>query len=251
MSKGGSSGTQTITQQIDPAIRQAYLENLEQAQGVAAALPVRQFAGLDKLYTEGERQLTNLGLTPFSPQEITAFQNPYDQMVVQQSLADIEEQRKLAQIAEGQRATAARAFGGSRQGVQQALTNEAALKQAARTSAALRQAGFGQAAQLAQQARQIGRQGAMDVIGLGGARQQLSQQQLDAMRNIGLERLGISQSALSGNLPNLGGTESRPVYRNVGSNILGGSLFGSTIGKNIEGLGAGGGAVLGGLLGLL
>jgi hypothetical protein len=127
----------------------------------------------------------------------------------------------------------------------------AALQQAARTSALLRQQGFGQAAQLAQQARQIGRQGAMDVIGLGGARQQLQQQQMDALRNIGIERLGISQGALSGQLPNLGMTQTTPMYRNTGSSILGGALAGSQIGAGITGLGAGYGAGLGALLGLL
>ena len=249
MSKGG--GSQTVTQQIDPAIREAYLANLEQAQGVAASLPARQFAGVTPLYEAGERQLTNLGLTPFMPEEIAAFQNPYEQQVVQQSLNDIEQQRQMAQAQEAQRATAARAFGGSRQGVAQSLTNEAALQQAARTSALLRQQGFGQAAQLAQQARQIGRQGAMDVIGLGGARQQLEQQRLDALRNIGIERLGISQGALSGQLPNLGMTQTTPMYRNTGSSILGGALAGSQIGAGITGLGAGYGAGLGALLGLL
>lgn len=248
---GGGSSSQTVTTQIDPAIRQAYLENVQQARNVAAALPVQQFAGFTPLYEAGERQLTNLGLTPFTAAEFTQFQNPYEQQVVQQALGDIEEQRRLAQMQESQRATAARAFGGSRQGVAQALTNQEALKQAARTSAALRQQGFGQAAQMAQQARQFGRQGAMDVLGLGSARQQLNQQQLNALRNIGLERLAISQGALSGQLPNLGMTQTTPIYQNRGASILGGALAGSTLGGRIEGLGAGYGAGLGALLGLL
>jgi hypothetical protein len=249
MSKGG--GQQTITQQIDPAVREAYLANLKQAQNVAAALPVRKFAGFTPLYEAGERQLTNLGLTPFSPEEIKAFQNPYEEQVVQQTLGDIEEQRQMGQLAEAQRATAARAFGGSRQGVAQALTNEAALREAGRTSAALRASGFGTAAELAQRARQIGRQGAMDVLSLGGARQQMTQQEMDALRNIGLERLAILQGALSGNLPNLGMTQTSPLYRNVGSSILGGSLIGSQIGKGIQSIGPGLGAGIGALLGLL
>jgi hypothetical protein len=249
MSKGGG-GTQTVVQQADPAIREAYLQNLEQARGVAGALPVRQFAGFNPLYEAGERQLTNLGLTPFGAQEIQAFQNPFEQQVVQQTLSDIDEQRRLAMLGEAQRATAAKAFGGSRQGVAQALTNEAALKEAGRAAAGLRQQGFNQAAQLAMGARQLGRQGAMDVLGLGGTRQQFDQQQLDALRNIGLERLAISQGALSGNLPNLGMTSTSPMYRNTGSSILGGALLGSTIGKAIPSVGAGLGAIGGGLLGL-
>lgn len=246
MSSGG--GTQTVTQQVDPAIKEAYLQDLAQRRQVAAALPTRQFAGFTPMYEAGERQLTNLGLTPFSPEEITAFQNPYEQAVVQQTMRDIEEQRQMGQLAEAQRATAARAFGGSRQGVAQALTNEAALREAGRTSAALRASGYGQAAQLAQQARQIGRQGAFDVMGLGGARQQLAQQQLDAIRNLGIERLQVSQG---GQTPNLGMTQTSPYYRNVGAGALGGALAGAQLGSAIPGIGTGLGAGAGLLLGLL
>jgi len=56
---------------------------------------------------------------------------------------------------------------------------------------------------------------------------------------------------LSGQLPNLGMTQTSPLYRNTGTSILGGALFGSQIGKGIEGVGAGWGAGIGGLLGLL
>ncbi len=250
MSKGGGGQQQTVTQQIDPAVREAYLQNIQQARNVAAALPVRQFAGFTPLYEAGERQLTNLGLTPFSPEEITAFQNPYEEAVVQQTLGDIEEQRQLGRQAEAARAMGARAFGGSRQAVAQSLVDEAALREAGRASAALRQQGFGQAAQLAQQARQIGRQGAMDVLGLGGARQQMTQQELDALRNIGLERLAISQGALGGNLPNLGMTQTSPIYRNRASGALGGALAGAQLGNLIPGVGTALGAIGGGLLGL-
>lgn len=244
-----SGGTQTVKTEIDPDIKTAYLQNLQQSRQVAAALPTRQFAGFNPLYQAGEAQLTNLGLTPFTGEEITAFQNPYEQQVVQNTLQDIEDQRRMGQIAEAQRATAARAFGGSRQGVQQSLTNAAALRQAATAAANLRQQGYGQAAQLAQQARQIGRQGAMDVMGLGGARQAFTQQQLDALRNIGLERLGIAQSGLGASLPNLGMTQQTPLYQNRAAGALGGGLAGAQLG-GLVGLGAGPGAALGALAGL-
>jgi len=62
MSKGGGGGggTQTVTQTIDPQIKAAYLQNLEQAKGVAGALPVQQFAGFNPLDQQGEEQLVNL-----------------------------------------------------------------------------------------------------------------------------------------------------------------------------------------------
>ncbi len=88
----------------------------------------------------------------------------------------------------------------------------------------------------------------MDVLGLGGARQQLTQQELDAIRNIGIERLGV---ATAGAMPNLGMTQTSPVYRNYGAGALGGALAGAQLGSAIPGLGTGLGAGLGTLLGLL
>ena len=60
MSKSGSSQTSTTT--IDPDIKKAYLQNLQQAQGVASALPVREFADFNPIYRAGEEQLVNTGL---------------------------------------------------------------------------------------------------------------------------------------------------------------------------------------------
>lgn len=339
MSKGGGGQQQqVVTQQIDPAIREAYLQNLQQARGVAAALPVRQFEGFTPLYEAGERQLTNLGLKPFSPQEITAFQNPdvrqamqatsaatmgalgtrydpfqmgqftgqavsqymnpYIEQAIEPQLREAERASEMMRQASQAQALQARAFGGGRQGIveaerqrnlaqqigdirgrgyasafdqaQQQFAREQQLREQSRQYGAglglqgiqtalqgagqmgsLGLQGYGQAAGLAQQARQIGRQGAMDVLGLGGARQQLTQQQMDALRNIGMERLAISQGALSGNLPNLGMTQTSPIYRNRGAGALGGALAGAQLGSVIPGIGTGIGAGIGGLLGLL
>lgn len=219
MSKGG--GTQTTTTTIDPQIKEEYFKNLEQARSVAGALPVQQFAGFNPLYQRGEEALTNIGLTPFNQASIQEFMNPYEQQVIQGTLGDIEQQRQMAGIQNAQQATAAKAFGGSRYGVQQSLTDQAALAQAAKTAAQMRQQGYGQAAQLAQAARQMGLQGAQTVLGLGGARQQLAQQQLDAARNLDLQKLQISQGALGLTPANLGGTSSQPVYQNAASNVAG------------------------------
>ncbi len=60
MSKSGSS--QTSTTSIDPQIKEAYLQNLQQGRNVAAALPVREFANFNPLYRAGEQQLVNTAL---------------------------------------------------------------------------------------------------------------------------------------------------------------------------------------------
>jgi hypothetical protein len=196
------------------------------------------------MYQFGEQQVVNQSLTPFTGQDINAFMNPYQQDVIDRSLADVETSRQMADLRDRQAATGARAFGGSRQGVQSSLTNAAALKQAADLSANMRQQGYGQAANLAQYARGQNIQGGQNVLALGGARQQLEQQQLDALRNIGVEKLGITSGALSSNIPNLGMSSTTPYSKNVGAGALGGALAGYKVGGPL-------GAGLGGLLGLL
>ena len=248
MSKGGS---QTTSTSIDPQIKEAFLQNVQQARNVAGALPVQQFAGYNPLYQAGEEQIVNQSLTPFTGQEISGFMNPYQQEVIDRSLGDIESSRQMQDIRDRQAATQARAFGGSRQGVQSSLTNAAALKQAADLSANLRNQGYGQAAQLAQYARGQNIQGGQNVLALGGARQAFEQQQLDALRNIGIQRLGISQSALGFNPASLGGSTTTPYSRNVGAGALGGALAGSQLaGLSGGAIGGAEGAAIGALLGL-
>jgi hypothetical protein len=221
-----SGGSQTATTSIDPQIKEQYLRNLEQAKSVAGGLGVQQFAEFNPLYQQGEEQLVNLGLKPFTSADIQEFMNPYEAQVIQGTLGDIEQSRQMAANQTANAATAAKAFGGSRYGVQQSLTDQAALQQAAKTAAQMRQAGYATATQTAMNARNLGLQGAQTVMGAGSARQQLEQARLDAARNIGLQKLGVVQSALSGQPANLGGTTSQPTYRNQTSGALGGAMAG-------------------------
>jgi hypothetical protein len=381
MSKGGS---QTATTSIDPDLKKAFLSNLEQAQGVAGALPVQQFAGFNPMYQAGEQQLINTGLAgpgiasvdeaarrtsmegTYQPGmvggysggpaslagaqgygatdvnaaqanlgmggagSIGSYMNPYTQQVSQNALADLETSRQNAIRQTAQQAGAARAFGGSRQGVAEAQTNlgygtqagklstqlnenafnqamaaqqqdlarqqQASMQNAAQRSAASQfgagalnqaslsnaasrnqmaqfNANLGQNAALANQsaglsgaqlrlgaANQLGSlggqqqglrmSGANAAMQAGAARQQLLQQQMDAQRNIGLQKLGVAQSALGQGLPNLGQTTTTPYSRNVGAGALGGALAGAQLGSAFPGVGTGIGGILGGLLGL-
>lgn len=251
MSKGGRTQTATQTTMIDPAARAAYLSNLDLARSTAGGLGVQQFAGFDPMYQAAEQKSYELSMKPFGAEDIAAFQNPYESEVVQQSLQDIEQSRQMAALRDAQQATAAKAFGGSRYGVQEALTNEAALREAARTAAGLRSAGFGQAARLAQEARDINMRGYQNAMNLGLTRQQFAQLGLDAQRNLPLQRLAIEQAAMSAQPANLGSTStsSQPMQRNVGSGLLGGALAGAKLGSMIPGIGTGIGAIGGGLLG--
>ncbi len=151
---------------------------------------------------------------------------------------------------------------------QAALSNQAAMNQMNQYNA-----GLGQQAQLANQsadlqgaqfrlgaANQLGTMGQQQtaqqyaagqaLMGLGGQRQAAAQQQLDAQRNLNLERLGIMQGALGLNPANLGGSSTQPMYQNTGANIMGGALGGASLAPLLN-MGAGTGAGIGALLGLI
>ena len=309
MSKGG---TTTSTSSIDPQIKEAFLANFQQAQGVAGALPTQQFAGYNPMYQAGEEALVNTALAGpgitgtdlaaqmaayggvYQPSQITAqqtnlglgqgpgtigsYMNPFSELVKKNALADLESSRQTAIQQMGERANAAKAFGGSRQGVAESLTNLGFAKQAGNLGATLNEQAFNQA--MAAQQADIGRMSAADianqqaglqgaqlrlggasqlgnlaaqqqalrlggaqaVMGAGGARQALDQQQMDAIRNIGLQRLGVVQTSLGAQPANLGMVTQTPYSQNPVSGALGGALAGSKIAGPY-------GAIAGGILG--
>ena len=223
---GGSTPTSsTTTSSIDPDVKAAYLRNLEEARTVGTGLGARQFAEFPEY---------NLGM-------VQNYMNPYENIVVQNTLADIERARQGQISAEGARATAAGAFGGTRQAVTRSLVDEAALRNAGNLAAQLRQSGFAQAQNLG--------------LSQEALRQQYEQAKLDAARGLPLERLNIAQGALSLQPARIGESTSTPIYRNQAVSGLGGALGGAQLGKLIGGTAnpeyAGYGAGIGGLLGLM
>jgi hypothetical protein len=311
MSKGGSPDV--TTNAVDPEIKQAFLANFQNAQGVASALPTQQFAAINPMYQAGEEALVNAGLAGpgisgtdlaaqmasyggiyqpamqtagqanlgmTGPGSIGSYMNPYTSQVRANALADLESARRSAIQQTGERATQAKAFGGSRQGVAEALTNAGFARQAGTLGTQLNESAFNQAVQMQaadlarQQAAQAANQaaglsgaelrlrgagqlgslaaqqqalrlgGAQAVMAAGGARQALDQQQMDAIRNIGLQRLGIVQSSLGAQPANLGGTVSTPTSSNPAAGALGGAMAGFQMGGPY-------GAIAGGLLGAL
>lgn len=225
---------QTTTTSIDPQIKAEYLANLERAKSAAAGLGVRQFAQPGEMYTAAERNLYNLGMTPFGAADIQQFFNPYEEQVVQGALGDIERSRLMQDIADRERASRAGAFGGSRQGVQSALTNEAALRTAATTASGLRQTGFNTAADLGFRARSTNISGLTTSLGLGAQRDALRQAELDAARNIELERLAITGGALGLQPARTGETSTQPLYNSTVGSALSGGLTGAYIGSLLQ-----------------
>jgi hypothetical protein len=225
---------QTTTTSIDPQVKAEYLANLERAKLTAATLGERQFAQPGAMYTAAEQNLYNLGMTPFGAADIQQFYNPFEQQVVQGALGDIERSRQMQDVTDRARAVQARAFGGSRQGVQEALTNEAALRQAATTASGLRQTGFTQAANLGLAARPLNIAGLQTSMGLGAQRDALTQARLDAARNVPLERLAITGGALGLQPARTGETTSQPLYTSGIGSALSGGLTGAYIGSLLQ-----------------
>lgn len=135
-------------------------------------------------------------LMNFNPGEIatsnlSAYTNPYETSVVNSSLADNERARQMA-IQSGQaRATAAGAFGGSRHGVADSLTNEDYLRNAGSLASQLRMAGYNNAQSMAQQ--DIGNR-------LSGAQFRLGAQGQQEGQNLNAANMRLSaQNALFGN----------------------------------------------------
>jgi hypothetical protein len=246
--------------------------------GIAGTDLAAQMAAYGGVYQPSviSAQQTNLGMT--GPGSIGSYMNPYTESVRTNALADLESARRAAIQQTGERATQAKAFGGSRQGVAEALTNQGFAKQAATLGTSLNEQAFNQA--MAMQQADIGRRSAADlanqqaglqgaqarpgaastlgglaaqqqelrlggakaVMGAGGARQALDQQQMDAIRNIGLQKLGIVQTSLGASPANLGMTSSTPTYSNPASGALGGAMAGGQMFGPY-------GAVAGGILG--
>lgn len=88
----------------------------------------------------------NIDAERFRDQSLTPYMNTFEDTVVDSALGDIERARQMQQNQNAASAISAGAFGGDRQGIVEAETNRAALEQAAKTAAGLRQSGFESAA---------------------------------------------------------------------------------------------------------
>jgi hypothetical protein len=139
VNQAAASGLQQAMQGTKAAMN--YQPMQVKATDYAAAQAAQQAALTADQVSAGQIAGTNLG----------AYTNPYESQVVQQSLTDLGGAQEKALNQMGAQATAARAFGGSRQGIAEAETRKSYADQAAQMVSGLRQAGYQQAQQLAGQ----------------------------------------------------------------------------------------------------
>ena len=174
-------------------------------QNLAGLAP--QVAGQDRLQQEAQKRAeAGLGsfqpflqqaqlasAASFSPQIAQQFMSPYQQQVIDTSLAEFDRQAAMQEQRIRDQAVASGAFGGGREGVLQSEFRTGSDMNRAQLEAGLRQQGFQAAQQAAQQnfANQMGlasalpglQRGDISTLGSLGALNQAQQQaQLDAQR---------------------------------------------------------------------
>jgi len=230
------TGKQTVSQTVDPAQMAMYEDLYGRAQGIAAQpfIPytgkrvagftpdqLRQFQATRGLFETGmgydpftglqqlaEQPLPTVGQVPTLLQaDIAAYQSPYQQQVIDQTMADIQRQADIARGLSQTRAIQAGAFGGSRSALLEQESQRPFIEQMARTSAGLRQAGFEQAQRAAES--DIARQMQMEQFtpqfqlqaqqqraGLLGGISAEQMRRLGLLGGIGTQQQALQQAAL-------------------------------------------------------
>ena len=157
----------------------------------------------------GEGLLASAGT--FDPStQVSSFENPYEDAVVQQTLQDIQDQGDVQLQQQRANAVASGAFGGSRSGIMDSELAANILREQGRAAGNLRQQGYESARNAAQQAfenTQQRRLAASQGIGdLGINYGQLSQADIGQMQGIGqgLGSLAGQYAALGSQAANLG-----------------------------------------------
>lgn len=123
------------------------------------------------------------------PTAYQQFMSPYQQDVIDTTLSEFDRQRQIQQQQIGSQAVQQGAFGGAREGIQQAEFSSQSLQDRASLEAQLRQQGFQQANILAGQA--FGQQGQLATL-----QPTLAGQQIQQLGGIGTQNLGYQQAVL-------------------------------------------------------
>jgi hypothetical protein len=157
----------------------------------------------------------NMATQGLSPTSYQNFMNPYIDDVIKQAQDDNERSRQMAINTSGAQAESQNAYGGSRSGIVDAMTNAEYDRNALNMATAQRLQGFNNAQNLAQRDMGYRQQGASNLQNLGnqmfgqgqyGIQQQQraseaamrqEQQLLDAARNQTLANLGYPRENLS------------------------------------------------------
>jgi hypothetical protein len=282
MGSGGSSEQQSSTQsvnqvQLPPWVNQAAQQNYALAQDVANR-PLTQFqgqqvadvgpqmqqawnlaagsgaAGADQYNAAQAGYLTAAGYQPnqVTPQTLAGtnlqpYMNPFTQNVINASLPLMQQQTQQALMGIGDQASAAKAFGGSRQGVAEGVAATQGGLNAAQMAAQLNQANFQQAQAgatgditrdlSAQQGNQAANQAAINSLlqastglgGLGTQAQNNQRQQFLELSTAGAQQQQQAQNQIQAQMNQFNQANAYPGQQlGVLQSALGMTPYGST-----------------------
>lgn len=210
---GGPTTTGRYEEPYAQAMRRGFLESAFGLARTPTPIPVKQVAGLDPFEMQARQLAGGLGgFTPYiqqggqmmqqgagyyTPGGIRQFYNPYEQDVVQQTLADLQEASAKQGIANRAQAVDRGAFGGSRGRLMEQERERAFGRGAAEAIGDIRSKGFERATTAAQNAaRGLGTLGT-SFAGLGTTAQSNLLKQLSAFEGLGRTGRGI-QDAMYG-----------------------------------------------------
>ena len=150
------------------------------------------------------------------PQAYQQFMSPFQQDVIDTTLTEFDRQTAAGIPALNAQAIQAGAFGGGRQGVQQAEFASNQARNRAALQAQLLQSGFGQAQQAAQQ-------NFMNQMGLAQATPALLGQQIGALSTLGAQQQAQQQAQLSAQQQQAQAVANQPLQaaQQLGSGIMG------------------------------
>ena len=177
------------TADLSKSFGRQFVADQDTLQKSAEALALTGIGGYQRFLTGAEgAQQQAAGLT--GPTAYQQFTSPYQQDIIDTTLAEFDRQTQKGIPALAQQAISRGAFGGARQGVQEAefLSNQA--RNRAGLQAQLLQQGFGQAQQLTQQALQ-------NQLALAGQSQGLAGSQIAGLTTLGGIQQAQEQAGLS------------------------------------------------------
>ena len=189
------AGMQSLAPQVasqDPLQAAAYAQAIDPSKGLGSYQPFLSKAGTAADAATG---LTGTGAGTGAG-SIQSYMSPYQQQVIDATMADYDAQAKKSRLGLGAQAVAGGAFGSGRHGIAEAEFDALSNRGRASQLANLRQTGFQQAAQRRQQdlSNQMGIANLQQ--GLGGAAQDFSRAQISGLGTLGSAQQAQSQAVL-------------------------------------------------------
>ena len=176
----------------------------------------KEFAG-SSAAGQGQAMLSPAALSiapPYGQSPVDKFMNPYERQVIDTAMADIQRAGDIQGQGLRAQAVGAGAFGGSRSGIMESELGRNILDQQARTAGQMRQSGYQNALQQAQQAfeaskgrglqaSQLAGNLGQGIAGLGGMAQGALQSDIGSLTSAGALQRGVEQSGLDAMYKNM------------------------------------------------